>query len=297
MRTNPRKTELALGTWAFAGNAGFWGDQQRSDSLKTLHLAIRSGIRAFDTAYAYQNGRAEQMLGQQLKRFPLDRKTLFISTKTMGRDNLRESLSRLLTGYVDIWYLHWPSSKHDVKQTLERMGTHPEAKAIGICNVTPFYLESLLREVPVKAVQVHCSLLWTRNLREMVSFCEERGIFLSGYSPTGMGLLGGRHDNPPDDTRGTLYCYQHPLQFQALLAGIREVSRIHHCSMSQVALSWAMAQGFDQVVLGARSKEQLAQDLEPVSLSGDERAMLTTLGDNLSALAPAWQDTVFAHRW
>ncbi|MDD7202165.1 MAG: aldo/keto reductase [Sphaerochaetaceae bacterium] len=297
MRTDTRKTELALGTWAFAGNAGFWSDQKRSDSLKTLHLAIRSGIRAFDTAYAYQNGRAEQMLGQQLKRFPLDRNTLFISTKTMGRDNLRESLSRLLTDYVDIWYLHWPSSKRDVRQTLERMGTHPEAKTIGICNVTPSYLESLLKDVPVKAVQVHCSLLWTRNLRDMVSFCREHGIFLSGYSPIGMGLLGGRHDNPPDDTRGTLYCYQYPLQFHELLAGIREISLKHQCSMSQVALSWAMAQGFDQIVLGARAKEQLAQDSEPVSLSEDERAMLTTLGDDLSSRAPAWQDTVFAHRW
>ena len=291
------KTELALGTWAFAGNAGFWTDQTRGDSLKTLHLAIREGIRSFDTAYAYQNGRAEQLLGQQLKRFPLARESLFLSTKTMGRDNLAESLRRLLTDYVDIWYLHWPSSHRDVGKILEGMASHPEARMVGISNVTPSYLSSLLASFPVKAVQVHCSLLWTRNLEEMVSLCHERDIFLSGYSPTGMGLLGGRHETPPDDTRKTLYCYRHMKQFKALSAAIRMTAERHGCAMSQVAIAWAMAQGFDQIVLGARTKEQLKEDLEPVFLSEDERAMLKELGDKLSAYAPAWQDTIFAHRW
>ncbi len=292
-----RQSDLALGSWAFAGNAGFWVDQERGDSLKTIHLAIRSNIRAFDTAYAYQNGRAEQMIGQQIKRFPLQRKELFLSTKTMGRDNLQDSLKRLLTSYVDVWYLHWPSSRKDIRPLLEKMATHKEAKMIGICNVTPQYLEPLISSFPLKAVQIHCSLLWTRGMREMVSFCKERNIFLSGYSPVGMGLLGGRHLTAPSDARKTIYCYDHPKEFQTLLEGIRERALAHQCTMSQVAIAWARSQGFDQIVLGARTKEQLAEDLVPLTLAREELAMLSELGDKLSALAPRWQDTVFAHRW
>lgn len=290
-------SELALGTWAFAGNAGFWTDQQRGDSLKTLHLAIRSGITSFDTAYAYQNGRAEQLLGQQLKRFSLKRETLRISTKTMGRDNLRESLRRLITGYVDIWYLHWPSSKREMGPVLRMMAGHREAKAIGICNATPSLLNELLKEAPIRAVQVPCNLLWIRNMAELRELCKEKGIFLSGYSPAGMGVLSGRHDTAPDDTRGSLYCYRHPDELKALLSALRDIATAHGCSMSQVALAWARGQGFDEIVTGARTKAQLSENLLPLSLTRAEIGYLTKRGERLNSCAPPEQDNLFGHRW
>lgn len=289
------QSELALGTWAFGGNAGFWTDQERSASIRTLHLAVRSGVRSYDTAYAYQKGRAEQMLGQQLKRFPLRREDLFLSTKTTGRDNLRESLGRLCTDYVDIWYLHWPSSRRDVRSLIDGMKRHPEAKKIGICNVTVPYLEKM--DLPIDAVQIPCSLLWTRGMDEMVAWCRSRRIFLSGYSPVGLGTLSGRHDSPPPDSRADLYCYRSPKEFGALLSALREIAKAKGCSMSQVAVSWARSAGFDQVVLGSRTKEQLREDLASPPLTDGEWATLKEKADALSASAPAEMDNVFGHRW
>lgn len=289
-------SKLALGTWAFAGNAGFWTDQERGDSLKTIHAAVRGGVTAFDTAYAYGNGAAEAMLGQQLKRLGVERGRLTLSTKTTGRDNLAATLRRMLTPYLDVWYLHWPSSRRDVRPILERMAGHPEVRTVGICNATPRYLETL-DGTPVRALQAPCSLLWTRNLRETVAYAQEHRWFLSGYSPTGMGVLSGTHDGPPDDARKELYCYRHPAELQALLAAMRAMAAAHGASMSRIALAWARAQGFDQIVLGARTRAQLEDDLAPLVLETDERTELTVLADRLSAKAPAWQDNIFGHRW
>jgi aryl-alcohol dehydrogenase-like predicted oxidoreductase len=101
-------TELALGTWEFGGGFGFWEDQDRAASIKTVHDAVRSGIRAFDAAPSYGSGRSEQLLGQQLKRFPLKREELRIASKTTNGRHLEATLSRLCTSYLDVWYLHYP---------------------------------------------------------------------------------------------------------------------------------------------------------------------------------------------
>ena len=57
--------EIAIGTWALAGD--YWGEQQHSDSVKTIHAAMRNNFNFFDTAPVYGKGRSEQLLGQQLK--------------------------------------------------------------------------------------------------------------------------------------------------------------------------------------------------------------------------------------
>ena len=58
---------LGLGCWAF-GEDRYWGRQSHNDSVKTLQAALRGGIRHFDTARSYGNGRSEQITGQQLKK-------------------------------------------------------------------------------------------------------------------------------------------------------------------------------------------------------------------------------------
>jgi myo-inositol catabolism protein IolS len=291
-------TELALGTWAFAGNFGFWSDQERSDSLKTLHYAIRNGITSFDTAASYGNGKAEQMLGQQLKRFPLKRSDLFIATKTMGNDSLETSLHRLCMEYVDLWYLHWPSHSKDCKQILSQMASEKKAKDIGICNADVPFLKTL-RDLPIRYVQIPCSLLWVRGMEEMKAYCKERSIKLVGYSPTGMGILSGTHDDPPEDSRATLYCYQHKTELSSLLDTLKEIARNHQTIPSVIALSWALSQGFDQIILGARKKGQLEEDLnaKDIRLNDGEQTELNSMANRLSACADPKQDNLFGHRW
>ncbi|HKM06760.1 MAG TPA: aldo/keto reductase, partial [Sphaerochaeta sp.] len=111
------RLELGLGCWQFGPSFGFWNGQDQSDSVRVLHKALRDNIRHFDTAASYGNGRSEQLLGHQLKRFSktIGREELTIATKIMPkspslvRKDVIKSLSRLCTPYIDILYLHWPS--------------------------------------------------------------------------------------------------------------------------------------------------------------------------------------------
>jgi len=291
-------TRLALGTWAFGGNFGFWADQKRKDSLKTIHQAVRSGVLEFDTASAYANGQSEQLLGQQLKRFPLERSSLFISTKTMSLQDVKKALHRLCMTYVDLLYLHWPNSKKDCHPILDGMRKVEGIRNIGICNVNQAYLQTL-EDIPLSYIQIPCTLLWTRGLKELKEYCKGKGIKLSGYSPVGMGILSGRHNTPPKDSRSTLYCYKAPKELQALLAYLQELSLTKKCSQSQIAIAWALAQGFDQLVIGARTKEQLLQDLQSdkIILHESELMQLDMLSETLQKTAPSEQDNLFGHRW
>ncbi|MEA1911117.1 MAG: aldo/keto reductase, partial [Spirochaetota bacterium] len=54
--------KLGLGCWAF-GEDWYWGKQSHSDSVKTIQAALRGGIKHFDTARSYSNGRSEQITG------------------------------------------------------------------------------------------------------------------------------------------------------------------------------------------------------------------------------------------
>mgnify|MGYP001480180347 CR=1 FL=1 len=290
------KTEIALGTWEFGGGFGFWENQRRTDSLKTLHQAIRNGITAFDTAPSYGNGQSEQILGQQLKRFPIERKRLFIASKTINGLHLGESLHRLCTSYLDVWYLHYPMLNQ--KEILREMLTHPEVKAIGICNI-PLAALKELKDLNLSWIQIPCNLIWNKETSALKEYCHANGIRLSGYSPLALGLLSGNHDEPPDDARKNLYCYRHPKAFRDLTELIRKTAKNHEASPSQISIAWSLAQAFDQLILGARTKEQLGENLlaSHITLSPPEMDALDSCSRDLSSFIPDEQENLFNHRW
>ncbi|MFA6892173.1 MAG: aldo/keto reductase [Sphaerochaetaceae bacterium] len=290
------KPEIALGTWEFGGGFGFWENQNRSDSLKTLHFAIRRGITSFDTAPTYGSGKSEQMLGQQLKRFPLQREKLCIASKTTNGKHLEQSLSRLCTSYLDVWYLHYPAKEqHEI---LERMAGRKEVKAVGVSNM-PLALLQTLKDLPLRWVQVPCNLLWNKETEALKQYCGKHEIRISGYSPLAFGLLSGTHDDPPGDGRRNLYCYRHPEEFRALTALLRDIAKIHGTSPSQIAIAWSLRQGFDQIILGARTKTQLAEDLCALNLtlSPHEMELLEKASQAICSFIPEGQDNLFGHRW
>ncbi len=114
----------------------------RVDSPAVIKAALKSGIRHFDTAYMYQRGNSEKLLGETLKEFP--RESFTIATKVKPQDSrekflsmLDESLERLQTDYVDILYLHAINSREKAldKEMLEALKMAKEsgkAKHLGI---------------------------------------------------------------------------------------------------------------------------------------------------------------------
>ena len=104
---------IGFGTWALGETD--WGPISAPDARRLLETARELGIRHFDTAESYGNGRAEQLIGQAFRRaFKTDRETFFIAGKSVVRDprsqevHLERSLRRCGCEYFDRYYIHWP---------------------------------------------------------------------------------------------------------------------------------------------------------------------------------------------
>lgn len=306
-----KNLELALGCWQFGPSFGFWDGQSRSDSLRVLHAALREGIRHFDTAASYGNGSSEQIVGHQVRRFAntIGREELTIATKIMPkspslvRKDVQKSLARLCTPYLDILYLHWPSSSLDLKAILAAMTVLKEeglVRSLGLSNF-PLSILPSFAEFPISYVQSPCSLLWAGDLLALRSYCKDKAIKVVGYSPLGLGLLNGKHLSSPDDKRSDLYVFSETSYptYKALYGILAELSHEQQRPMAQIALKWAMDQGCDLLLLGARNKAQLEENLaaRSVDLAEDERTALDRAATLLAATIPREQDNLFGHRW
>ncbi len=305
------RPELALGCWQFGPSFGFWEDQRRSDSLRVLHAALRNSIRHFDTAASYGNGSSEQMLGHQLRRFSntIARDELCIATKimpkgpTLVRKDVEKSLARLCTPYLDILYLHWPSSTLDLNDILDAMAELKEeglVRSLGLSNF-PLSLLPTFEAYPISYLQSPCSLLWTAEMQSLVPYCKKQAIKLVGYSPLGLGLLNGKHLSAPLDSRASLYVFSEKAYptYKNLYAILEALSEEHQRPMAQIALRWAMGQDFDLLLLGARNKAQLKENLaaRSIQLAEDEMVALDTAASLLATTIPQGQDNLFGHRW
>jgi myo-inositol catabolism protein IolS len=305
------KSEFGLGCWQFGPSFGFWDGQDQSDSVRVLHKALRDNIRHFAPAASYGNGRSEQLLGHLIKRFAntIGREDLSIATKIMPknpslvRKDVQKSLARLCTPYLDILYLHWPSSSLDLPPILEAMvelKSEGLVHSLGLSNF-PLSLLPTYKDYPISYLQNPCSLLWVKDMQQLISYCREQTIKMVGYSPLGLGLLNGNHTKAPDDSRRDLYVFTEKAYptYKALYAILEELSEKHQRPMAQIALRWAMDQGFDMLLLGARNKTQLEENLaaQSIELSRDECSALDRAASLLAGTIPSEQDNLFGHRW
>ena len=110
-RTNEEVTMLGLGGWHI-------GRMNARDAQATIESAMEGGVRFFDSAESYQNGRSERYLGEFL--VPQYREKVYLMSKTTAttsegaRRHLGQTLERLKTDYLDLWQMHAITSPQDV---------------------------------------------------------------------------------------------------------------------------------------------------------------------------------------
>ena len=302
-----------LGTWQVTQTDGFWTGQDTGSGEAVISTAVKAGITGFDTAQSYGKGRAEQLLGKILRRFPS--RTFNVDTKIMPsskpvRDIVQSSLRNLGGIRIDCLYLHWPSSAFDNLDLLEQIARLKEEGLVGLVGVCNLPLDMLKRYVERLAasgfvldrIQRPVSLLWTRELEETLEFCRDAGIGLAAYSPTGMGLLSGKYRTPEDvpDARADLFCFKPEciVYYHHLLDAIGDIAVRHDVSHSAVALAWTRQAGPDIVITGARNVSQLREDLRcDVVLSQYELDELGGAARELENAGRKVCDNIFSYRW
>ena len=244
-----------------------YGTPPPPDAAATLLLnALDLGYTHIDTAALYGFGTNETLIGRVLKD---RRKEFLLATKggmygnaqgqreisgrpEMIRRNCEDSLTRLQTDVIDLYYLHRWDKRVPVEESIGALSDlvkEGKVKAIGMSEVSAATIRKAHRVHPISAVQTEYSL-WTRNAEVAVlDTCRELGITFVAFSPLARGFLTGALRDvstmPPKDIRLGMPRFQaaHFPKNLLLLDGLSALAAEQGCTMGQLALAWVLAQG------------------------------------------------------
>ncbi|SEK73514.1 Predicted oxidoreductase [Stigmatella aurantiaca] len=281
----PRPPVLSLGTMNFGART------PAPEAHRIVHRAQERGILWFDTANAYGSGESERILGQALKG---RRAQVGIATKAglarvQGKPEglaaatveraLEQSLERLGTDAVDLFYLHQPDPAVPLEETLgavERLLRAGKARHWGVSNFAAWQVLELntlcdARGMPRPAVsQVMYNLLVRQIELEYLPFTRRYPVHTTVYNPLAGGVLTGRYAPgaaPPRGSRlGTNRLYQNRYGSERLLAQVEALGAVASdggMTRVELAYAWLLARpGVDSVLVGPGSVEHLDAALE-----------------------------------
>lgn len=254
--------------------------------LKALDL----GVTLFDTAALYGFGTNETLLGRVLaphrQRITLASKCGMTGVNGVrvidGRpDTLRrtceESLQRLRTDVIDLYYLHRWDRKVPIEDSVGALADLVRAgkvRAIGLSEVSAATLRRAHAEHPVSALQSEYSL-WSRNAEIAgIEACRELGVTLVTFSPLARGFLTGKLRDvsgfDPKDIRRGMPRFQADnfAANVALLDAYTALAAEAGCTPAQLALAWLLARGANIVPIpGTTSVEHLAENVGAASVT------------------------------
>jgi aryl-alcohol dehydrogenase-like predicted oxidoreductase len=249
-------------------------------------------VTHFDTAALYGFGANEALIGEALT---ASRNRIHLATKCgmTGVDGKRvidgrpetlrrtchESLARLKTDVIDLWYLHRWDKHVPIEESLDAMADMIRAgnvRALGLSEVSAATLRRAHAAHPITAVQNEYSL-WSRNPElGLLEACRELGVTLVAFAPLARGFLAGAIDDPatfvPRDIRRNMPRFQAP-HFEAnrrLLPGIDELAHEARVTPAQLALAWLRHTApFVLPIPGTTSVNHLAENVSAAGLTID----------------------------
>ena len=263
---------------------------------RLLLAALDAGVTMFDTAALYGFGANETLVGKVLSghrsRFTLASKGGLAGVQTGGgikrvidgrpeaiRRNCEDSLRRLRTDTVDLYYLHrWDKQVpiEDSVGALSDLVRAGKVRAIGLSEVSAVTLRKAHAVHPVSAVQTEYSL-WTRNPEiAVLDVCRELGAAFVAFSPVARGFLcDALHDVgtlEASDIRRTMprFSAGNYAANLRLLPGYRALAQEAGCTPAQLALAWLLHKAPHIVPIpGTTSLTHLQDDLGAIAVSLD----------------------------
>jgi len=286
-RTEFRVTPVAMGCWPIAGVTSI--DVTEAQSLATLEAAFDAGINFFDTAYCYgYAGESERMIGRALGPH---RDRIVIASKggihwedrvqrKDGRPETlirqcEESLRRLNTDRVELYYLHAPDPQVPIAESAGALKTLLDAgkiRSAGVSNCNVAQLEEFARACPLAAYQPHYNMLQREIEAGELPWCRERGVSVMVYWPLMKGLLAGKlprdHMFAAKDGRQK-YPMFHGEEWrknQDFLDRLRPIAEEAGATLAQVVINWTIQRpGITVALCGAKRPEQIRDNAAALS--------------------------------
>ena len=211
------------------------------ENVAFIRAAVAAGVGLIDTAHSYTGGDSEQTIGAA---FSSSGDRCAVATKggwgsgrpDVLRAEIEESLRRLRTETIDLYYLHKPDPETPLEDSLAVIDEHRQRGAIqhvGVSNVTVDEIERAREVAPIAAVQNHYNLSERRH-DDVVDYCADNDIIFVAYFPL-------RADGGP---------------------AAAEIAKRHASTPAQIALAWLLKRSPTTLPIpGTLSREHLSENL------------------------------------
>ncbi|MFE5189882.1 aldo/keto reductase [Streptomyces sp. NPDC056628] len=305
-RSGLRVSPLGLGTMTFGDDHGWGSSVETSEAILTDYL--ERGGNLIDTANSYTNGHSEKIIGDYFAARPGLRDRVVLSTKFLtnlfpgdpnggggGRKGiigqLNESLRRLQTDYVDLYWLHgWDQGApiEETMSTLNDLVTAGKVRYIALSDV-PAWVATQAQMIaafrgwaPVTALQLEYSLLERTPEGELLPMAQALGMGVVPWSPLRGGKLTGKYtrDGGVDGDRAAVMAavFGEPGEQEwPIIDTVAQIAKDLGVSSAEVALAWVRGRpGISSTLIGARTIDQLHTNLASldVTLTAEQRATL-----------------------
>ncbi|RAL93515.1 protein IolS [Staphylococcus aureus] len=284
---------IALGTNAVGGH-NLYPNLDEEQGKDVVRQAINHGINLLDTAYIYGPERSEELVGEVVKEYP--REQIKIATKGSHefdenqevhqnnqpeylKQQVENSLKRLQTDYIDLYYIHFPDDntpKDQAVAALQELKEQGKIKAIGVSNFTLDQLKEANKDGYVDVVQLEYNLLHREN-EAVLQYCVDHLITFIPYFPLASGILAGKYDENTkfSDHRTTRHDFI-PGVFEENVRRVKALESLaaaHQTSIANIVLAFYLTRpAIDVIIPGAKRAEQVIENIKAadIVLSDDE---------------------------
>jgi len=280
---------IGLGTNAVGGH-NLYPNLNEEVGKQLVRTALNHGINFLDTAFIYGPKRSEELIGEVLKENG-NREAIVIATKGAHKINdgqvvidnspeylrktVEDSLKRLQTDYIDLFYIHYPDKvtpKDEAVGELRKLKEEGKIRAIGVSNFSIDELKEANKDGYVDVFQGEYNLL-NRSAEEIYfPYMVEHEISFVPYYPLASGLLTGKFNQTStfNDLRSRLKYFQEGV-FEENLQKVEKLKTIceeQHVEMTHLVLAWYLTRdAIDVIIPGAKNEDQVINNLKTLEVN------------------------------
>ena len=287
----------AVGMGCMGFSHGYGATPAEEEAIRLIRKAYELGCTFFDTAEGYGPYVNEELVGKAVAPF---RDRIVLATKfspiaLAGQDlpegklsrkgirkALEDSLRRLGTDYVDLYYQHRVPEGSNVEEVALWMGELIREGKIRGWGQSQSSEEQIRRAhgvTPLTAVQSEYSMMERMFEKDVIPACEELGIGFVPFSPLASGFLSGKYNKETtysgDDVRRviTRFARENVEANQPLLDLLHRYAQAKKATPAQISLAWMLhKKDFIVPIPGMRREERVIENLgaAEVSLTDEE---------------------------
>jgi aryl-alcohol dehydrogenase-like predicted oxidoreductase len=276
-------SEVSLGCWPIAGMTS--PGITDADSIATIQACFDLGINHLDTAYCYgATGESERLICRALgnRRHEMviatkggvhwspEGRQMFDARPATLRRECEESLRRLGTDHVELYYLHAPDKSIAIAESaaeLKRLIDEGKILAAGASNVTLAELEEFAAVCPLTAFQPPYNMLVRQIEADTLPWCRRQGVAVMVYWPLMKGLFAGKITRDQvfgaDDSRRKYPMFQgeERRKNHDLVDQLQEIAVRSGHAVADLVIRWTLQQpGITSTVCGAKRPDQIREN-------------------------------------